>query len=193
MKLPDAVKLIRDRYVAKFGTPHGTPDTIDEIARQWSIGFAEQVIFDTKDPRWGVKRADSGRPIGKDTIAFNPPPGLVCWDLFIGTGTGNPQIVLDPDSQDIHDQVFVEVPAIDHIGGTNPPTPPAPPGHTLVDYFTWRDVIRKLYREELSRDVISDPDALVNWLFHWREEGQSESWIRDRIRESSEWKQKHGA
>jgi len=62
---------------------------------------------------------------------------------------------------------------------------------TLDDYFAWRDTLRRLYAEELARDILSDTDAFVNWTYHWREEGMTEAWIRDRIRESPEWQQKH--
>lgn len=203
MKLPDRVKAIRTRYAAKFGLPHGTPETIDDIARQWSIGFAEQVRFETMDAKWGMKRADPGRPIGKDSIAFNDPAGLICWDLFTGTGTGSPGLNDDPDSLAIgpgtpdggHDgQVFVPVQAVDHIGQVSTPPVPVPspkPGKTLSEYFAERDVIVRLYHEELGRGVIADPDALVNWLYHWREWDQSEAWIRARIQDSPEWKLKH--
>lgn len=192
MKLPDQVKAIRTRYIAMFGLPHGTPETIDEIARQWSIQFAEQVRFETKDAQWGMKRADPGRPIGKDTIAHFDGLKLLIWDLFTGTGTGSPSLNVDPESEDVTGQVFVPVQAVDHLGPAPTPTPP-PPTTTLADYFAFRDVIVRLYREELSRDVIADPDALVNWLFHWREEGHDEAWIRARIQESPEWKAKHGS
>lgn len=60
----------------------------------------------------------------------------------------------------------------------------------LGQWFAARDMIVRIYRDELGRDVIEDPDALVNWLHHWRE-GQSGAWIRDRIRESEEWKARH--
>lgn len=62
---------------------------------------------------------------------------------------------------------------------------------TLADWFVKRDEIVRLYREELDRDVIADPDALTNWLYH-AVNGRGVDWIRDRIRESAEWQEKHG-
>lgn len=189
MKLTAVVKDIRTRYIAKFGLPRGTPETIDDIARTWCIQFAEQVRFETKDARYGMKRADPGRPIGKDSLAYNADSGLICWDLFTGTGTGTPQLNTDPDSLDIPDQVFVPVPAVDHLGGAAPmPVPPA--GHTLQDYLTIGHAIDDLYAAELNRRV-SDAEAMTNWIFHWREEGASLEMIRDWIRQSAEWKTKH--
>lgn len=61
----------------------------------------------------------------------------------------------------------------------------------LDAWFVFRDTLRQIYREELGRDVIGDPDALTNWFYHWREGRQSDEWIRDRIRESPEWQARH--
>lgn len=191
MKLPDPVRDIRLRYVAKFPVPQSTPGAIDELARQWSIHFAEQVLFETQDARYGVKRADPGRPICKDCLARNDAGGLITWDLLEATGTGSPTLINDPDSLDIPDQVFVPVLPVNHLGSSQTPVPVPVPGHALADYFTTRTMIRRLYREELNRDVIADPDALVNWIYHWREHGRDEAWIRARIRESDEWQDNH--
>lgn len=124
MKLPHVVKEIRSRYLARFAVPVGTPETIDVQARTWSLRFAQQVAFELPGQGWGMKRADPGRPIGKDTIA-NRTGGLKCWDLLMGTGTGAPVLVDDPESQDISDQVFVEVEPFNWLGTVRlPPTLP---------------------------------------------------------------------
>lgn len=75
--------------------------------------------------------------------------------------------------------------------GDGAPPPVLPP--TLAEYFSARDWIRRLYHDELGRDVVGDPDALVNWIFHWRENHATEKQIRDWIRASPEWKTKHQA
>lgn len=137
MKLPATVKQIRTMFVQQFGIPSGTPETIDEPARQWCIKFAQQIAAALPGQGFGVKRADPGRPIGKDTLAQQSPAGLVCWDLFTGTSTGNPRLNEDPDSESIPDQTFVPVEPHDWLGilNTKPtdPTPvpqPIPPGGT---------------------------------------------------------------
>lgn len=63
---------------------------------------------------------------------------------------------------------------------------------TLDKWFAARDLLRRVYLEELGRDVIGDPDALTNWLFHMREYDHDEAWLRDRFRESDEYRQRHG-
>jgi len=200
MKLTDSVKATRDRYVAKFGIPSGTPETIDDIARKWSVGLAEQIRFDTGVSTYGVKRADPGRPICKDCLARNDASGLIMWDMLTGTGTGHPDLVKDPDSLPIgpgtpdggsDGQVFVPVASVDHIGSQPGPTPPPSTVYTLDQYFKARDELEKIYQEELFRSVACDPDAIVNWMFHVREEGHDSAWVRARVKESPEWHQKH--
>jgi len=119
MKLPSEVKAIRGRYVAKFqlwSMPPG-PEA-ENRARSWSVAFAEQVVFERGlGEGWGVKRADAGRPISKDTIARQVGDTLLVWDLLTGAGTGSPTLTPDPDSQEITGQVFVRVEPFDRIGG----------------------------------------------------------------------------
>ncbi len=196
MKLPPNVKASRDRYVAKFPVPQGIPsDAFEEQARQWSIKLSQQVHFDTSDARWGMKKADPGRPISKDTITQQGSP-LLCWDLLNGTGTGSPTLVQDPDSLDITGQVFVPEPAVDHVGGIAPippqPIPPSPGYQSLDKWLAMAVEINKIYVEELFRSVnANDVEGEANWLFHWREEGHDAAWIRAEIRKSPEWAAKH--
>jgi hypothetical protein len=197
MKLPALVLATRDAYVLRFPVPQippATPETIDAALRTWAIRLGQQVRFATHDPQWGMKRADPGRPIGKDTLAHYDGTTLLIWDLLLGASSGRGTLNPDPDSQTVNDQTFVPVEPLDSLGGVVPgpvPIPTPASTHTLSDYFAFRDVIVQIYREELRRDVIADPDALVNWLFHWRDEGHDEAWIRARIRESAEWKAQH--
>lgn len=109
MPLPQAVKNIRARYLAKFPLPQGDPSPEqEEICRQWSIRFAEQVAFELPGQGWGVKRADPGRPIGKDSIArqLAAEGVLLCWDLMTGAGTGRPALNDSPSSEEITGQFF---------------------------------------------------------------------------------------
>jgi hypothetical protein len=133
MQLPDSVKAIRARYVAQYPVPTGDPgEAFEERARQWSIRFAEQVAFE-QGPLWGMKRADNGRPISKDTITLYGDDALTIWDLLTGTGTGNPRLVDDPHGEEIRGQVFVKVTPVNHLGAAPPqPTTPQPPLADLV-------------------------------------------------------------
>jgi hypothetical protein len=136
---PAAVKAIRDRYVGRFPVPqgHGPEDfdpatggasgVFEDKARVWVRGLAEQVRFETRDARWGVKNAGGGRPQSKDSLTFNADR-LWNYDLLSGVGTGHPTLVPTPAAEDITGQVFIAVDPVDHLGDAPaPPDPPPPP------------------------------------------------------------------
>lgn len=129
MQLPDPVKASRDRYVARFPVPQGSPgDAFEEEARQWSRRLSQQVRFDTGDARYGMKNAGGGRPTSKDTLAFDLGDGRIrIWDMLNGTGTGRPTLVNDPASEDVTGQSFEPQPAVDHVGGGIVQPPPVDP------------------------------------------------------------------
>ena len=130
MQLPESVKSIRARYVAAFPVPQGAPgEAHEENCRQWSIRFAEQVAFERPGEGWGMKRADGGRPVSKDTIARVLDGRLLMWDLLTGTGTGSPRLSENPEGEDITGQVFVPVVPTNRLGTPQQPPqePPAPP------------------------------------------------------------------
>ncbi|HXG72304.1 MAG TPA: hypothetical protein VNJ04_16990 [Gemmatimonadaceae bacterium] len=130
MQLPASVLAIRARYVQRFPVPQtpGGGDEHEDRCREWSIRFAEQVAFERPGEGWGMKRADPGRPISKDTIARQADGRLLAWDLLLGTGTGTPTLVPSPDAMDVTGQVFVAVTPTNHLGATPAPqpTPPQP-------------------------------------------------------------------
>lgn len=134
MKLPAHVKGIRARYLERFPLWSMAPGAdAEERARQWSIGFAEQVMFMHPAEGWGMKRADPTRPISKDTISQADAGRLLTWDQLTGAGTGAPSLVDDPDSKDVSDQFYEDRPEYirpqDHLGlgGELPHVPPASP------------------------------------------------------------------
>lgn len=127
MQLPDDVKAIRARYVAAFPVPTGAPGPDhEERVRQWTILFAEQVAFDLPGQGYGVKRADGGRPIGKDSLARKVGDRIDGWDLLLGAGDGAPELADDPAYHDISDQVFVPVTPTNHLGSPEPEPEPEP-------------------------------------------------------------------
>jgi hypothetical protein len=63
---------------------------------------------------------------------------------------------------------------------------------TLDDWFTASKMIAGLYDVYLGRNLYNDPEALTNWLFHWREYDHDMQWFIDRFIESDEYKNKHG-
>lgn len=155
MQLPESVKAIRSRYVAAFPVPQGEPgDAFEERARQWSIRFAEQVAFEIPDQGYGMKRADQGRPISKDTLARWAPPGaLLIWDLLAGTGTGKPSLVQNPSSQDVTGQTFVAVTPTNHLRAVPAPKPPDTPGTPQPPAVDLSDILKRLAKLEGPRQV----------------------------------------
>lgn len=61
---------------------------------------------------------------------------------------------------------------------------------TLQEWLAWALELDAIYQQELGRSCYSDPEAFVNWTWH-RANGQTPDWIRDRIRESKEWRERH--
>lgn len=131
MKLPTAVLVTRDRYVAAFPLwtmPAGA--AAEERARTWTLGLIAQIVFEFPGSDYGSKRADASRPLSKDGIAQQLGPQLLVWDLLSGAGTGQPTLTKNPDAEDITGQIFEIVIGRDVIGGGVPepgPTPPQPP------------------------------------------------------------------
>jgi len=61
----------------------------------------------------------------------------------------------------------------------------------LHAWLVWAPVLDQIYQEELCRSCYSDPEAFVNWTYHWRENGETPEAIRRAIRGSPEWAAKH--
>lgn len=64
----------------------------------------------------------------------------------------------------------------------------------MAELSTWIQAsfdLEAIYRDELGRSVYSDQEAFVNWAWHRLDRGESLNWIRERIRESQEWREKH--
>jgi hypothetical protein len=148
------VKAIRAQYVARFPVPQGVPgEPFEEQARQWSIRFAEQVAY-AVGSMWGMKRADGGRPVSKDTIALLDDDRLYIWDLLNGTGTGRPTLNDDPDAVDITGQQFVSVTPTNHLGGAvvepDHGTGVQPPA-AVVDLWPLVDVVASLVASNVEQ------------------------------------------
>lgn len=60
----------------------------------------------------------------------------------------------------------------------------------LPDWLAFAPQLDAVYQQELGRSAFSDPEAFVNWTFHWREGRQSLDWIRQQVRSSPEWVQR---
>lgn len=62
----------------------------------------------------------------------------------------------------------------------------------LGEWLAFAPQLEQIYQTELGRSCFSDPEAFVNWTYHRVIGDKDLAWIRDRIRESEEWKQRHG-
>jgi len=132
---PDALA-VRDRYVTAFPLWDMPPGpAAEERARTWTLGLCNQLAHDLPGQNYGAKRADANRPISKDAVAQKQPNGaLFSWDMLSGAGDGSPELVQNPDSEDITGQVFVQVEGVDIIAGEGHPAPTPPPSAEVPPY-----------------------------------------------------------
>jgi hypothetical protein len=125
---PDQQALV-ERFAARFPLPAYDPATppeqLEQRCREWTGRLAQQVRF-VYGPLWGHKRADPGRPLSADTIAYQNGPTFLGWDLIISVGTPEQRLNVQAESIDLTGQVFVAVEPIDYLGTTPPPEPPTP-------------------------------------------------------------------
>lgn len=161
MKLPARVaEIVRALYDANKNLAHGT----DDDRRQLTTMMNEQIALEL-GPKWGAKRADSGRPISKDSIAFNDAPNLWIWDWQDGsTRMPGGSFVAGAEGKNVGEgqpegpQVFVPVTPTNHLGASQPQQPPTttPPSTPPVDPSFERDVRESLGRVELMLKKIAD-------------------------------------
>jgi hypothetical protein len=143
----DAQALIR-RFAEKFPVPVSEDD-----CRTWVHQLAQQFRF-SYGPAWGHKRADPGRPLSSDVIAYQSGAVFVGYDVILDAGTPDRRLVTDGDSIDLTGQVFVPVEPVDHLGDTVPapqpdPTPqPTPTPEPCACRFAATDLTAVLERLE---------------------------------------------
>lgn len=118
MKVPTRVyEIIVEMYNRHQNLARGT----DAERRSLTMMMAEQVCYELGRD-WGTKRADKGRPLGKDSISYFKDNVLMNYDWQNGS-TRAPHS--PPGNMERLDgQVFVPVNAVDHLGtatGDNPP------------------------------------------------------------------------
>lgn len=174
---PDGVTQLLDRFVTKYPVPTGGPnpsdDTFENRCRAWVKAFAEQVVFSTNDPSWGVKNAGGGRPQSKDSLARQIGGLLVNYDLLSGVGTGSPTLIDHPSPEDISEQTFVPVTPINHLAEgpivipapdpTSESTPDLSAVNAQIDALVAENSALKLRIEAVETKIaaIPDPATLV--------------------------------
>lgn len=125
MKFAPRVQEIINIFSARYD--YLRKSTNDDDRRSLTQKIAEQVAYEL-GPRWGQKRADPGRPLSKDTLAFNGDDQLHGWDLFNGTTREANQFPDEINPVEMKEQVFVLVTPTNHLGAPSAPSaPPAPP------------------------------------------------------------------
>lgn len=86
--------------------------------------FAQQVCFEFGNS-YGLKRADPGRPVSSETLAYQSNGKLFGWSW---ENQHNGTVDQFPESEDLAGQVFVPVAPVDWFSGETPkPEPPAKP------------------------------------------------------------------
>lgn len=90
----------------------------DDQRRELAERIAEQVVYTTGDPTYGVKSAGPGRPQGKDSLAWNGPGGLVIWDYQNGSTREANQFPESVPVEEAAGQIFIPVQARDWLGGS---------------------------------------------------------------------------
>lgn len=121
MKFAPRVQEIINLFSARYD--YLRKSTNDDDRRSLTQKIAEQVAYEL-GPRWGQKRADPGRPLSKDTLAFNGDDQLHGWDLFNGTTREANQFPDEINPVEMKEQVFVPVTPTNHLQA--PPAPSAP-------------------------------------------------------------------
>lgn len=82
--------------------------------------FAEQVVYEL-GPKYGLKRADPGRPISSENLAIEDGVRLYAWSW---ENQHNGEVEQFPEWEDITGQTFVPVDPVNHLGIDRPPPPP---------------------------------------------------------------------
>lgn len=136
--LPAFIAELLPRFIAKFPVPEiregEGDDAFTDRMRAWMLPLHEHIEFLAPGQGYGRKRADPGRPWGKDSIPHVTRLGSgwdghsveegECWDFFNGTGTGHPSFNPNVRSVDLAGQYFETVAAVDRMGdGVHPPDP----------------------------------------------------------------------
>lgn len=124
MKYPPRVQeIINGVFHLYEDLAHGT----DDQRRELTGYIAQQLAFEL-GPAWGTKRADPGRPLAKDAIAFMGQDQLHIWDWQNGSTRQPNQFPDEVPLDESKAQVFVPVPPkqIWSDGATKPPAPAQP-------------------------------------------------------------------
>jgi len=110
MKIPQRVyEIIVELYNRNTVLARGS----DDARRSLTMLMAEQVRFELGS-EWGTKRADKGRPLGKDSISYFHDGELMNYDWQDGS-TRKPHSP-PGNMESLPTQVFVSVNSVDHLG-----------------------------------------------------------------------------
>ncbi len=114
------------QFAERFPLPSTDPqiplDQREQACRDWTHRFAQQFRF-AYGATWGHKRADPGRPLSSDVIAFWDGRQCLGYDVIVNAGVPGQTLNANPDPIDLTGQTFVVVEPVDHLGGTPGPSP----------------------------------------------------------------------
>jgi len=100
--------------IAQFAEKFPIPST-DEGCREWTGKLAQQFCF-SFGALWGHKRADPGRPLSTDVIAYRDATTFIGYDILYNAGLPEVRLLTNPDPIDLTGQTFIAVPPVNHLG-----------------------------------------------------------------------------
>lgn len=133
MKLSADAQALIARFAVRFPLPPTNPqipvDQREQACRDWTHLLAQQFRF-AFGATWGHKRADPGRPLSSDVIAFWDGRQFLGYDVIVNATAPNQALNANPDPMDLTGQTFVPVEPVDHLGGAPGPSPGPEPTPT---------------------------------------------------------------
>lgn len=159
---PPRVQAILDELARQHPTwvadDRGAPE--DTPRYRLNKMVVETVVCDL-GPQYGLKRAESGRPISSEVVAFNNGAVFLGWEW---ENAHNGRWEQFPGAIDLAGQSFVPVACVNHLAASTPPPPPtgpAPPPPT--EPFDFSQLATKEDVNRLEQKV----DAIVNKMGAW--------------------------
>jgi hypothetical protein len=191
--------------VALYNLNKDLANGTDNERRALTMKDAQTICFEL-GKKWGTKRADSTRPLSKDSIAFDDWENHILWSFDWQNGSTREPLPIG-EMKDISGQLFVPVGPINHLSGTPVPitTPNSLPGREemmatgvwLHNYYKSDEGLQR--PEGLWIDGHPDWEGIGAWLFdvylNERVNGKGSTLammsVVKAIRNTEEWKIKH--
>lgn len=148
MRLPSYALPIITGLVQRY--PGLAQSRNDDDRRELTQRIAQTLKKRSSDPSWGLKKADAGRPVSKDSLVYQSPGmPMLFWDWQNGATLGLSDLVLSQGNGVELDppHVFVPVEALDWLESVPvPPSEPPPQTVPTVPSPGLEDLEQRLFR-----------------------------------------------